>query len=366
MRMTSPAFRHLVVAVFAICGIVLALPIFQWANAAGSLSKLYHPDPIPDIKHPQFSPDGSDIAFTICNPCKIAICSITTERSVILTPQKGSTIFDATFDPRSNGVAFVLSKELPNGSRDYQIAVSQIDGTRLRTLTSSDTHKRFPAYSFDGSKILFEGKDPCKKDTRKYCAADLYEYDFNSQTERRITDFQALQVGPAFFLPGNGQIALTAFGSVIPRGKIFAERVDIQAVYGDKPMFVTNASEPNHLQQLVTNTPTASSPKPLPSGEIAFLSRVNKYDNVKAGYVYDVFLWNEGNSRRLTNLSRYIREYGISNTAQSLAFVTESNDKPAKAELLLWNVADGSSRKLECGSSVEERSLVPSQETPPK
>ena len=357
--MGLPALGYVVAGLLAIYGIVVVFPLLQIASAEGSLSKLYHSDPAPDIKRLEFSPDGSKIAFSICNPCKITICSIVSEQSLILTPPKGSTVGDVTFDPQSNGIAFVLARELRDGSHDYQIAVSQGDGTQLRTLTSSGTRKRFPAFSFDGSKILFEGKQPCKNDTRKYCAADLYEYDLKLSTEKRLTDLQALQVGPAYYLPGNDQITFAAFGSAVLGGKTDAERVDLQKIYGDKSVFVIDVNEPNQLQQLVTSTPTASSPKPLPSKEIAFLSRVNEYDNVKAGYVYDVFLFNNGSTRRLTNLSRYVRGYGISNTGQSIAFVTKSNEKPSKAELLLWNAIDGSSRKLECGRSVEERALMP-------
>lgn len=351
--------RYLVTASVVAGIVVFVAPWLPFVVASGSLSQLYHPDPIPNIQYPHFSPDESKIAFTVCSPCKIAICSIATEASVLLTPQDSSTISYTTFDPRGDKIAFVQHKELSNGRRDYQIAVTRVDGSGLTTLTSSDTHKRFPAFSFDGNKIVFEGKERCKKKPDHYCAADLYEYDIIARVERRLTDLQALQVGPAFFMPGSTRIALTAFGSIYSRNKTYADRIELQDAYKNSSIFISDISEPDKLQHLTTGTPTASSPKPLPSGEIAFISRVNEYDNVKVGFVYDVFLWSQTGSRRLTNMSRYIREYGISDSAQQIAIVTETKERPPKAELLLWNSGTGSFRKLNCGRSVEERNLVP-------
>mgnify|MGYP001608710443 CR=1 FL=1 len=358
--MSAATIFKYVILVCVVAGvIVFGVPLLQLMQAGGSLSQLYHPNPIPNIQYPRFSPDESMIAFTRCSPCKIAVCSIATETSVVLSAQDGSTVSDATFDPKSNRIAFVHRKKSSNGNRDYQLAVSQLDGSGLTILTSSDTHKRFPAFSFDGRKILFEGKERCKKKPESYCAADLYEYDFITREEKRLTDLQALQAGPASFLPGNTKIALTAFGSVYPRHKTYADRIELQDAYGEQKIFISNVSEPDKLQHLITGTSTASSPKSLPSGKIAFLSRMNEYDQVKGNFVYDVFLWSPTGSRRLTNLSRYVREFGISNSAQLVAFVTESKEKPAKAELLLWNADSGSIQKLDCGRSVEERHLVP-------
>jgi hypothetical protein len=72
-----------------------------------------------------------------------------------------------------------------------------------------------------------------------------------------------------------------------------------------------------------------------------------------------VFILGSAGSRRLTNFGGYVRDFGIASSAQSVAIVTESKEKPAKAELLLWNAGGGPIRKLQCGSSVEERALVP-------
>jgi Tol biopolymer transport system component len=335
--------------------------MLQTAWNISSLSKLYHPDPARDIQHPRFSSDESKLAFSVTNPSRITICSLADQKATILSAPKGFAVANATFDPKLPRIAFVLWQKLSNGDWDYQIATSRLDGTGLKVLTSSDTQKQFPDFAFDGTKILFEGKERCPGEHRsKYCRADIYEFDIQTNQEKRLTDLQALQVSPASFLPGNSRIALTVFGSAYSRVRGYASRVDVEALSrGGSRVFIVTLTEPDQLIAANTGTPTATSPMALPSGEIAFLSRVNEYDNVKAGFIYDVFIYGPTGTRRHTNISRYVRGYGISNSTKTVAFVIETPDKPAKAELLIWNAGAERTDGLQCNKSVEEREIAP-------
>jgi dipeptidyl aminopeptidase/acylaminoacyl peptidase len=314
-------------------------------GGGGNLSQWYHPGPAKKIKTPHFSADGSKFAFTVCGPCKIGIYTIDTESVVYLSPPNNSVAFDATFNTQSDTIAFILAKQVGEEAHDYQLAISQIDGSGLKVLTSSDTKKRFANYSLDGEKILFEGTGRCRNTPGKYCGADIYEYDFQSNKERRISHLEALQIGPARFLPGNNKIVTPILGSIHSDG--------------DSGVFIVDASKTNHYEQLALNTPTASSPQPLPSGEIAFVSRVNEYENVNGSYIYDVFLWSDGASRRLTESNRFISSYAISHSAKTALLVTEAKADASKCELVLWNVTERSGRNLKCDSSASERPLIP-------
>lgn len=352
---------HLALRTLVVLGWSIPLSVLASQEVHGqTFRQLYRPSPAPDIQRPRFSPDEAKLAFNVCHPCRVAICSIATQNSVLLGHAEHGSTFDPTFDPRSDRIAFVVSRKLPNGNWDYQIAVSHIDGSGYRVLTSSDTQKRSPKFAFDGSKILFEGKGRCLRDQTKYCGADAYAFDLGTKQERRLTDLQTLQLAPVSLLPSNDKIVLTAYGSAHSRELGYAARVEVEKVYGDKQrVFVVALSDPGKLVAIAAGTPTATSPMALSTGEIAFLSRVNEYDGVKVGFVYDVFIYGPAGTRRLTKVSRYIRSFGISNSAQSVAFVTESRDKPARVGLSVWNAADGQTRDLQCDKSVEERTLVP-------
>jgi hypothetical protein len=332
--------------------LAIAVPIYG-SFLAGSIAsggsnrhvRSYQTESARSMRKPNFSADESQFVVTVCDPCKIGIYTIATENMVYLKPPKDSVAYNATFDTQSKTIAFILQSQVASGAYDYQLAVSQIDGTGLKILTSSDTRKRFPAYSFDGKKLIFSGAERCRRTSKSYCGEDIYEYDLQTRMERRITDFQALQVGPAQFLPGNTKIVSPIFGSINADGV----RTRVEDKYGsDRLTFIIDANKPTHFEQLDLDTPTVSSPKPLSSGGIAFIGS-------------DVFLWSKGSTRRLTNFDRYIHDYAISDSAQSVLLVTEETRDMSKCEraLLLWRVADQSSRELKCDVSAQERPLVP-------
>lgn len=155
----------------------------------------------------------------------------------------------------------------------------------------------------------------------------------------------------------NNKIVTPIYGNIYPDG---VKDVPVETKYGkERAVFVVDANKETHYEQLALSTPTASSPEPLSSGEIAFISRVNEYKNIQGKYIYDVFLWGNGSSRRLTRANRYIRDYAISDSAQSVLLVTEAKEDASKCELILWNVAENAGRDLKCEGSASERLLVP-------
>jgi hypothetical protein len=326
-------------------------------KGGGKVSQWCQPESAKRIENPVFSSDGSKFVLTMRGTCKIGIYTINTESMVYLAPPKDSAVFGATFDPKSTTIAFILAKQVGPEAIDYQLAVSQIDGSGLRVLTSSDTHKRFPAYSFDGKKIVFEGKVRCRMSPESYCGADIYEFDFLSNTEKRITNLQAGQIGPAHFLPGNKEFVTPIYGKIYPDG---VTAVPVEKKYGKEiEVFIVDASKPMSPEQLALDTPTALQAKPLPSGDIAFISRVNEFENIKGSYIYDVFLWSNGASRRLTKSNRFLWDYAISDSAHSVLLVPAEMANASHCELILWNVTEKTRRYLKCDDSASELALTP-------
>lgn len=326
-------------------------------KGGGNISQWCQPGSSKRIKGPEFSADESKIVLTMDGSCKIGIYVIDTESMVYLTPPKDSAVFDATFDPQSSTIAFILAKQVDIETIDYQLATSQIDGSGLRVLTSSDTQKRLPAYSSDGKKIVFEGRERCKPTSAEHCWGDIYEFDFQSNKETRITNLKASHIAPVHYLPGNRKIVASIYGNLRPDGEGV---VPVEKKYGEeRAIFIVDASNGRHFEQLPIDTPTASSPKSLPSGDIAFISRVNEYENIKGNYIYDVFLWSNGVSRRLTQFNRFIWDYAITDSAQSVLLVTEAKADASQCGLMLWNVSERAGRNLRCDVKANELPLTP-------
>jgi hypothetical protein len=321
--------------------------ISQWCKAG--ISKR--------IEGPVFSSDGTKFVLTMHGACKIGVYDMGRESMVYLVPPKGMAVYGATFHPQSDTVAFILARQVESGVIDYQLAISRIDGTGLKVLTSSDTRKRFPSYSFDGAKIVFEGSERCNAGSAKHCWSDIYEFDLESNKEARVSTWNALQVGPAHFLSGNKKIVTPIIGDLHPKG---SDAIPVEMKLGsDHQVFIVEVGDSARYQQLALDTRTASSPKPLPSGEIAFISKVNEDEKIQDSYIYDVFLWSRAGIRRLTQSNRYIQDYAITNSAKSVLIVTEADTFSPQCGLLLWDVARGTGRKLKCDVNANELPLTP-------
>lgn len=297
------------------------------------------------VAGPVFASDDTKLVLTIDGTCSVGVYDVGTENMTLLKPPKGMAAYGATMDAQSNTLAFVLARQVDTGIIDYQLATSRMDGTGMQVLTSSDTQKRFPSYSLDGKKIIFEGSERCKDGTSSYCGKDIYEFDVESRKERRISHWNAVQAGPAHLLQGNRRFVASIF--------------DMSTI-GDQNVFMVDMDNAAQYQQLPLNTPTSSSPKPLPTGEIAFVSRVNEYEAVKSSsYIYDVFLWNEVGTRRLTLARTYFRDFAVSNSGRSVLLVADPNQHQSQCDMLLWDVSQGVGRKLRCDLNAKELPLLP-------
>lgn len=321
------------------------------------VSKWCLPEPHRVFDGPSFSADGLKFAFTLRDSCKVGIYDIGTESVVLLTPPKDSAVPDATFDPRSNRIAFILAKQAGFDAIDFQLAMSQADGSGMKVLTSSDTRKNKPAFSFDGKKIIFEEGERCKGSPGDYCGIYINEFDLESNEEKRIANPQATYVGPAYFLPGNSKFVTWILGYRPQQGQTAVP--DQGSPTRDGEIFIVDTSGDANYERLLLDMPAAHRPKPLPSGEIAFSARVSEENNGKSSTFDEVFLWRNGSTRRLTQAGREIWDYAIQKSGQSVLLVTRAREDESKCELILWNVAENAGRKLKCDGPRTEQPLMP-------
>lgn len=316
------------------------------------------PEPHRVFDTPSFSADGLKFTFTLRDSCKVGVYDIGTESVVLLTPPKDSAVLGATFDSRSNRIAFILARQAGFDAIDYQLAISQIDGSELKVLTSSDTrNKKNPSFSPDGKKIVYQGAASCKNWTEYSCEQYIYEFDLESNEEKRIANPQATYVGPAYFLPGNSKFVTWILDYRSQQGSTAVPNRGSPTRDGE--IFIVDTSGEANYERLPMDMPAAHHPKPLPSGEIAFSARVSEENNGKSSTFDEVFLWRNGSTRRLTQAGREIWDYAIQKSGQSVLLVTRTREDESKCELILWNVAENAGRKLKCDGPRTEQPLMP-------
>lgn len=313
------------------------------------------------VERPVFTSDDKKFVLTLDGACSIGVYDLGTESMLLIKPAKGMAAYHATIGAQSDTVAFVLARQVSPGIIDYQLATSRMDGTGLSVLTSSDTRKWSPSYSPDGKKIIFVGSQHCRPKSASHCWQDIYELDLESNTEKRISHWNASQVGRAYLLPvpESNKLVASIYGPLHPEG---APAIPVEAKHGhDRAIFIINTSDPAQYKQLALDTPTASSPQLLPTGEIAFDSRVNEYENSKKNsYIHDVFLWSATGTKRLTHAKGFLRDFAVSNSAKSVLLLgTDIDDRSSPCDLLLWDVSMGEGRQLKCDLNAKELPLTP-------
>jgi dipeptidyl aminopeptidase/acylaminoacyl peptidase len=278
------------------------------------------------VSNPAFSVDERFLAFQICTPvCRILVRDLNSSFTTEIRSDKDDINLAWPFlSPIANAIGFVSNRRLESGFVDSQIAMVKQGEMIASVLTTSNLLKRKPTSSYDGTTIAFVGqqRSPQPEKGRMYAFADVYELDLGERMERRVTDLRVLDISAPHLLPDRARLTFSTVGSARPRTAGKAPSIPLDKLYPERTLFVLPRTGLQELKPLQTNTPTASNPMPLISGAIAFLSRVNAYDDIRWPYVYDVFVSSDNGVTRHTKVAKAnLRQFAISSSGRYVAFV---------------------------------------------
>jgi Tol biopolymer transport system component len=113
------------------------------------------PDGLPDAS-PSFSPDGRSIVFQRETPDGDRLMTVRVDGTGLRPVLPGVDGFAAAWSPDGRRIVFTLARH-PAGGTTFDIATVRPDGSGLRVVTDSSdgTASLFPAYSPDGSRLVF-------------------------------------------------------------------------------------------------------------------------------------------------------------------------------------------------------------------
>lgn len=318
-----------------ILGSITAIPLLYFVVTlltTGSATKPFPPAPDapPEAKEQfavmGFSPDSKKLYLEFVDTShhlRIGWMDLATKQVSLFAPQNTQ---DELASPSSSADGREMAIVIKSAASNYeksQIGVLDLKSNIYRAITKSDSYKQFPSFSQDGKKIIYAQPDHKRESGKtRFAGWDIYETDVITGVERRLTDFHFSQIDPPhYYLEGGKQFV---FSGDAPRysnsqhshgahAEADEDYKDVQRVrdtykqqYQDNIIFMMSDSEKT-LKPLFLNGKYSSAPFVTRNGTIFFVSRTNEMDGIKCcSYNFDIFVYEGGAIKRLTNLKTYL------------------------------------------------------------
>lgn len=313
------------------------------------------PSGYPHVSVGGFSPDGTKFLVNFMKKdgfLHSGYLDLQKRRFVSVAPTDIDQAWNvSTFSNDGKKIAVGVRRRSEKGSYG-QIGIVDLETKNLVEITRSISMKSSPTFSHDGSKILFlqASRERESGKRTRFSNWDIYEIELQSRKENQLTNFRFYAVSSAayleddkrFIFSGEGQDEFTAGAGMSEWEAHQANsdsRDEYQRRYQDNDIFIL-APGGRNLTPIFTNGECATRPVISRDGKrIVYTSRTDKTDGVKRRWAYDLFLFENGNHRRLTRLQTYIMDISLSGDGRRAAFVT----KPTKGmrQLQLLNVETG-------------------------
>ncbi len=292
----------------------------------------------PAFSHPSFSKDNSTIFLDHCpknSDCTLAAYELHSASIRVVDKPIGVYWRQPRYDASGDRVFFVMGNW---GEPKNQIAfINRADfskpNPKVTVVTASDGFKLSPVVSPDGDCVLFGKSTRFRYGTKRPAGFDLFEANILSGGERRFTNHDFYSISPPSYFANGDRVLFSGDGM----GRTVQVHKKYSAAYGGNTIFLLEANQTS-LKPLLERGEYSSKPSPSSDGRrIAFISRTNDLDNPRFGYVYDVFLRENDQVRRVTWLSSITGDLAISPDGSRIALtVLESDRSDSKSKSGLW------------------------------
>ena len=294
----------------------------------------------PAFSNPSFSKDNSTIFLDHCPKnadCTLAAYDLHSASIRFVDKPIGVYWRQPRYDASGDRVFFVMGNW---GEPKNQIAfINRADfskpNPKVTVVTASDGFKLYPVASPDGDRVLFGKSTRFRYGTKRPAGFDLFEANILSGGERRFTNHIFYSISPPSYYANGDRVLFS--GTVM--GRTFQVHKKYSAAYGGNTIFLLEANQTS-LKPLLERGEYSSDPSPSSDGgRIAFISRTNDLDNPRFGYVYDVFLRENDQVRRVTRLSALFQNVAISADGMHLAFTVQNSDRgDSAAKQGVWHM----------------------------
>lgn len=305
-----------------------------------------------------FSPNSKKLYLEFADAShhiRIGWMDLATKQVTLFAPQNTQ---DRLASPSSSSDGKQLTIVIKAAASNYeksQIGVLDLESNTYRAITKSDSYKQFPSFSQDGKKIIYAQPAHRRESGKtRFSKWDIYETDVATGVERRLTDFCFFAVSQPFYLkdgerfvfsgeypscnyPARTNSDYLAYEKQYQENTIFMRRVDGKKLPLE-PLFLNGKH--SHLGYVTRN------------GKIFFVSITNEMDGVKGGYYnIDIFKYEGGAIKRLTNLKTYLSGLTVSPRGDLAAYMSDPSRRHNAEDHWMMDVENGTHSKINFGNS---------------
>lgn len=299
---------------------------------------------------PSFKPGNNDVIlfdYSTLFWSKIATYNLKTgELRKIDTIQIKQALF-----PRfsSDGKKIVFLGAHDEYAQNRNIYIMNADGSGIRQISDFDFTKQkegnletsnfvmAPSFSPDGKRIIYaksrftrERAYPLRG--TMHTAWDVYEMNITTGKENRLTHYDFYEMSWPYYMPDGKRFIFSAEGPVNTTGRGPKNFKEYEALYQKNFIFIMDGSV-NDLKPAFTYGNNSNRPCITSDGSIIFLSETGEKEKSKA--TQDLFIYRNGQFKRLSNLNSWINMPGISSDGKYIVFSKEPDKNKKEREFWL-------------------------------
>jgi Tol biopolymer transport system component len=351
-----------------VLGSIAAIALFYFVVTLLTTGPITKPfPPAPDIPPKEqfavmgFSPDSKKLYLEFVDTSRhlrIGWMDLATKQVTLFAPQNTP---DELASPSSSADGRQLAIVIKAAESNYeksQIGVLDLESNTYRAITKSDSYKQFPSFSRDGKKIIYAQPAHRRESGKtRFSEWDIYETDVATGAERRLTYFCFFSVDKPFYLNGGEKFIFSgdpSFCNYPVKGGVQKgpdnNREKYLAQYQENIIFVMSGNETS-LKPFLMNGPDSYGAFLTRDGKIFFVSRTNEMDGIKCcKYNFDIFVYEGGAIKRLTNLKTYLIGLAVSPRGDLAAYTSDPLRNRSR-ENWMMDVESGTHSKISLGDS---------------
>lgn len=347
-----------------VLGSIAAIALFYFVVTLLTTGPITKPfPPAPDILPKEkfavtgFSPDSKKLYLEFVDTShhlRIGWMDLATKQVSLFAPQNTQDELASPSSSADGRQLAIVIKAAANNYEKSQIGVLDLENNTYRAITKSDSYKQFPSFSQDGRKIIY-AQPAYRRESGKtrFSDWDIYETDVATGIERRLTDFCFFAVSHPFYLEDGKRFVFSGeYPSCNYPSRNDSDYLAYEKKFQGNNIFMRRiGSEGSPLEPLFQNGKYARSPFVTQNGKIFFVSRTNEMDGIKCcNYNFDIFMYEGGAIKRLTNLKTYLSGLTVSPNGDLATYISDPLRNRGR-ENWMMDVESGTHRKISLGDS---------------